>query len=224
MAPQMMPTVWRSGPTQLAYDEWRAAGLILPDLAAMRTYRWKRLTQHVVDRDYAGILMFDPLNIRYATDSTNMQLWNTHNPFRAVLVCADGYMVIWDYKNAPFLSTFNPLVREQRSGAALFYFSTGDKTDVAASNFAAQVRDLLAEHSPGNKRLAVDKIMLHGAHALQAHGFELMDGEEVTEHARSIKGTDEILAMRCANHAARPPCARWKISRAPTSVTANLRR
>ena len=68
------------------------------------------------------MLMFDPLNIRYATDSTNMQLWNTHNPFRAVLVCADGYMVIWDYKNAPFLSTFNPLVREQRSGADLFYF------------------------------------------------------------------------------------------------------
>ena len=45
------------GPTQLAYDEWRAAELILPDLAAMRTYRWKRLTQHVVDRDYAGILL-----------------------------------------------------------------------------------------------------------------------------------------------------------------------
>ncbi len=30
-----------------------------------------------------------------------MQLWNTHNPFRAVLLCADGYMVIWDYKTRP---------------------------------------------------------------------------------------------------------------------------
>jgi Xaa-Pro aminopeptidase len=46
----------------------------------------------VVERGYAGLLMTDPPNIRYATDSTKMQLWNTHNPFRAVLLCADGYI------------------------------------------------------------------------------------------------------------------------------------
>ncbi|MEP1587343.1 MAG: dimethylsulfonioproprionate lyase DddP [Tateyamaria sp.] len=189
------------GPTELAFAEWQAAGLALPNLTAMREYRWKRLTQHVVDRGYAGVLMFDPLNIRYATDSTNMQLWNTHNPFRAVLVCADGYMVIWDYKNAPFLSSFNPLVREVRGSASMFYFSTGDKTDVKADAFSNEVRQLLEEHAPGHKQLAVDKIMLHGAHALQAQGFEIMDGEEVTEKSRAIKGPDELLAMRCANHA-----------------------
>ena len=43
--------------------------------------------------------------------------------------------------------------------------------------------------------------MLHGARALEAQGFDLMDGEAVTEHARAIKGPDEIRAMRCANHA-----------------------
>ncbi|UWR14068.1 dimethylsulfonioproprionate lyase DddP [Sulfitobacter sp. M368] len=189
------------GPTQLAFDEWRGAGLEMPNLEKMRRYRWERLTRHVVDRGYGGILMFDPLNIRYATDSTNMQLWNTHNPFRAVLLCADGYMVIWDYKNSPFLSEFNPLVREQRSGADLFYFDRGDKVDLAADVFSNEVRALIAEHGGGNMRLAVDKIMLHGLRALEAQGFEIMDGEEVTEKSRSIKGPDEILAMRCASHA-----------------------
>ncbi len=189
------------GPTQLAYGEWAAAGLQLPDLQAMRHYRWARLTRHIVDRGYGGLLMFDPLNIRYATDSTNMQLWNTHNPFRAVLLCANGYMVIWDYKNSPFLSTFNPLVREQRSGADLFYFDRGDKLDVAADVFSNEVRSLIAEHGGGNMRLAVDKIMLHGLRALEAQGFEIMEGEEVTEKSRSVKGPDEILAMRCASHA-----------------------
>ncbi|MGB0847704.1 MAG: hypothetical protein ACPGSM_13320, partial [Thiolinea sp.] len=188
------------GPTQLAFSEWAAAGLSLPDLPRMREYRWKRLMQHVVDRDYGGLLMFDPLNIRYATDSTNMQLWNTHNPFRAVLLCADGYMVIWDYKNSPFLSEFNPLVREQRSGADLFYFDRGDKVDVAADKFANEVRVLIEEHGGNNKRLAVDKIMLHGLRALEAQGFSIMDGEECTEKSRSVKGPDEILAMRCASH------------------------
>ena len=122
------------GPTLLAMQEWETAGLTLPNLERMRAFRHSRLTQHINDRDWGGLLMFDPLNIRYATDSTNMQLWNTHNPFRAVLLCADGYMVIWDYKNSPFLSTFNHLVREQRSGSDLFYFDRGDKFDVAADS------------------------------------------------------------------------------------------
>ena len=186
------------GPTQLAYSEWKTAGLALPDLPAMRTYRWKRLTQHIVDRDVGGVLLFDPLNIRYATDSTNMQLWNTHNPFRAVLVCADGYMVIWDYKNSPFLSTFNPLVREQRSGADLFYFGRGDRIEVAANTFTNEVRLLVEEHGGNNKRIAVDKIMLHGLRALEAQGFDVVPGEELMEKSRCIKGPDEILAMRCA--------------------------
>ena len=189
------------GPTQLAFREWEAAGLELPDLQAMRIYRWQRLTQHIVDRDYGGLLMFDPLNIRYATDSTNMQLWNTHNPFRAVLLCADGYMVIWDYKNSPFLSSFNPLVKEARSGADFFYFDRGDKAYQAAELFAGQVRDLVKEHGGANMRLAVDKGMMHAFRALQAAGFEVMEGEEVTEKARAVKGPDEIKAMRCASHA-----------------------
>ncbi|MFC6637561.1 M24 family metallopeptidase [Sulfitobacter sp. JBTF-M27] len=189
------------GPTGLAFREWEAAGLTLPNLPAMREYRWKRLTRHIVDRGYGGLLMFDPLNIRYATDSTNMQLWNTHNPFRAVLLCADGYMVMWDYKNSPFLSEFNPLVREQRSGADLFYFDRGDKVDVAADVLSNEVRELIREHGGGERRIAVDKIMLHGLRALEAQGFEVMDGEEVTEKSRSVKGPDEILAMRCASHA-----------------------
>ena len=189
------------GPTQLAFREWEAAGLALPNLDKMRDYRWRRLVQGLVDRDYGGLLMFDPLNIRYATDTTNMQLWNTHNPFRACLLCADGHMVMWEYKNSPFLVTFNPLVKELRSGATFFYNSTGDRGREAAAAFAAQVDEVMRAHAGTNRRLAVDKIMVHGLRALEAIGFSVEEGEEVTERVRAIKGADEILAMRCAHHA-----------------------
>ena len=69
----------------------------------MRAYRLNRLVTEVQAREFGCVSLFDPMNICYATDSTNMQLWNTHNLFLAVLICADGYMVIWDYKNATFL-------------------------------------------------------------------------------------------------------------------------
>lgn len=189
------------GPTQLAFAEWQAAGLTPPNLAAMREYRWDRLVKALQARDYGGLLMFDPLNIRYATDTTNMQLWNTHNPFRACLLCADGHMVMWEYKNSPFLVTFNPLVRELRSGATFFYNSTGDRGEAAARAFAAQVDEVMREHAGTNRRLAVDKIMVHGLRALETIGFQVMEGEEVTERTRAIKGPDDMLAMRCAAHA-----------------------
>ena len=189
------------GPTQLAFAEWQAAGLALPDLGRMREYRWRRLVAALAARDLGGLLLFDPLNIRYATDTTNMQLWNSHNPFRAVLLCADGYMVIWDYKQAPFLTSFNPLVREVRSGASFFYNVCGDHTAADAASFAGQVDEVMRAHAGTNRRLAVDKIMVHGLRALERAGFQVLEGEEVTERARAIKGADEIAAMRCAIHA-----------------------
>ena len=43
--------------------------------------------------------------------------------------------------------------------------------------------------------------MVNGLKALEAQGLEINEGEELTEKARSIKGHDEILAMRCASAA-----------------------
>ena len=186
------------GPTALAYAEWQDAGLILPDLTEMRKARHKRLTDAIVARGYGGLLMFDPLNIRYATDTTNMQLWNTHNPFRACLLCADGYMVLWDYKNAPFLAQYNPLVRESRSGADMFYFARGDRIGPAADAFAAEVLDLIATHAPGCTQVGIDKIQPAGLDAVRRAGLEYCDGEEVAERARAIKTEHELRAMRCS--------------------------
>ncbi|HCI03106.1 MAG: peptidase M24 [Oceanospirillaceae bacterium] len=189
------------GPTTLAYAEWEAAGITLPNLSAMREYRWQRLVSHINARDYGAILLFDPLNIRYGSDSTNMQLWNTHNPFRCLVVCADGYMVMYDYAVAKFLSTMNPLVNEQRDGADFFYFDRGDKIADAAEKFAKQIADLVQQHGEGNQRIGVDKPMLHAIWALENNGFTIFPGEELTEKARAIKSIDEINAMRCAIYA-----------------------
>ena len=58
----------------VAEGEWTAAGIAEPDLPAMRAYRLERIRSELRRRDYAGVLLYDPVNIRYATDSTNMQL------------------------------------------------------------------------------------------------------------------------------------------------------
>lgn len=188
------------GPTDLAFAEWAEAEIEAANIKDLREYRVDRLLNEVKKREYGAVLMTDPLNIRYATDSTNMQLWNTHNPFRACALFEDGHMVLWDYKKSLFLADHNPLVDEVRSGASMFYFANGDKTTESANEFTRQVADLMRQHGGGKKKIAVDKIMIAGLRALESQGLEVMPGEEVTEKARVIKGEEEIKAMRCAVH------------------------
>ena len=66
-----------------------------------------------------------------------------------------------------------------------------------------------------NRRLAVDKVMIAGLRALDAAGFEVHEGEEVMEHARVIKGHDDILAMRCGMYSCEMSVAAMEEAAAP---------
>ena len=190
-----------TGPTAIAFSEWQALGLEIPHLDTMREYRLQRLCGEIRRHDYGGILLFDPLNIRYATDAINMQLWTSHNPARACFVSADGYIVLWDFHNCEHLSTHLPLIKERRIGAGFFYFLSADRGEEHARRFAQDVDDVVREHTGRNRRLAVDKIEISGLRALEQLGLEIFDGQEVTEIARVVKGPDEIKALYWATAA-----------------------
>ncbi len=186
------------GPTALAFAEWEQAGITPPDMPALREYRLSRLQQQIRAHDCAGLLLFDPLNIRYATDTTNMQLWTSHNLARACFVPPEGKMVLWDFHNCEHLSAHLPLVGELRKGASFFYFETGDRTEHAATTFAKQIIDVMKQHSGNNKRLAIDKMEIIGYNKLVDRGVEVIEGQVLTEHARAVKNENELNAMRCA--------------------------
>ena len=189
------------GPGDLAVGEWQAAGLELPDLPHIRRYRLEEVRKQLRKFDYAGIVLFDPLNIRYATDSTNMQLWVTHNAARYVFVPTDGPVVMFDYSTTGFLSSHSEVVDEIRTATSWFYFTAGDRYEEKAQAWAAEIADLVKLHGAGNIRLAIDRCNPEGLHALNRHGISVHNGEEVMELARLIKCEEEIKAMRCAIHA-----------------------
>jgi Xaa-Pro aminopeptidase len=186
------------GPGALALDEWRGLGLDLPDMDALRVYRLHRVREQLQARDYAAIVLTDPINVRYATDSTNMQVWCAHNMVRYAFVACDGPVIIFDFHGSGHLSEHLALIDEIRPGQAWAYFFTGDGTAAAADRWGAEIADLVFAHGAGNRRLAVDKLDRLGVQALENRGVELFDGQEVMELARVIKSEDEIKAMRCA--------------------------
>jgi hypothetical protein len=64
------------------------------DLNAVRRYRLGRLRDEMRKRDVAGLLLFDQINARYATDATNMQVWCSHYETRCVFVTLEGPVVL----------------------------------------------------------------------------------------------------------------------------------
>ncbi len=185
------------GPGEPALSEWRELGLQLPDMDAVRRHRLARVRGELARRGCAGAVLFDPLNIRYASDATNMQLWTAHNAARYCFVSADS-LVVFDYRECDHLSAHNPLIDEVRPGVSWFYFSSGSRLRERAKKWARQIAEL-ARAAGGKKPLiAVDKCNHEGVDELRALGVSVCGGEEVMENARMIKCADEIRAQRCA--------------------------
>jgi Xaa-Pro dipeptidase len=115
------------GPGALATGEWTALGLELPDVPAIRAWRLARVRAQLAARDYAAILLADPINIRYATDSTNMQVWCLHNPVRYAFVATAGPVVVFDFHGSAHLSGHLDLVDEVRPGRAWYFFNSGPR-------------------------------------------------------------------------------------------------
>lgn len=189
------------GPGPELEAEWTAAGLRLPDRSAIRRYRLERVRAELRAAECDAALLYDPLNIRYATDTTNMSVWTMHNSVRYALVCTDGPVVLFEFSKGEFLGTHSEVVDEIRPALSHEYYYAGSRVAERARRWAGEIAGLVLEHRRGDGRLAVDRLDLEGARALEECGLELCDAGVLMEEARSVKSPDEVRAMRCAVHA-----------------------
>ena len=166
------------------------------DLDAVRRYRLARIRQALAERDIAGIVLYDQINTRYATDSTNMQLWSTHNEVRYVYVPTEGPVRLFEMGGHDLLSARLPTIDEVRPSIPFLYFFAGAEQAEKARAWAADLDSVIREHSGGNRRIAIDRVAPQGVIEMQRRGYHVVDGFEVMEHARRIKSAGEIALMR----------------------------
>ena len=184
--------------TNPAVAEWESAGLRAPDMQAVRSWRLQRLRSQLEAEDAAGIVLFDPLNIRYALDATNMQVWCTHNAVRYAFVATDGPVILFDLARCEHLTAHLPLIDEVRPATGWFFFENGPRESEAADLWADEIADLVRLHGGGSLRIALDKCEGPGLAALQRRGLEAVPTMRFTELARYRKHPEEIVAMRRA--------------------------
>ena len=146
--------------------------------------------------DIAGMVLFDPLNVRYLTDSTNMQLWIAHDAARYAFVATDGPVVLFEYRGASHLSAHSAVIDEVRTATGPFFFNGGSRLPEIYRRWSAEIADLVRSHGGGNRRLALDHAAPAGIRALEAHGLTVLDAQPIIETGRAIKSAEEIKAMR----------------------------
>jgi Xaa-Pro aminopeptidase len=163
-----------------------------------------RLTRNRLDRlraqlrrlDYAGALLSDPMNIRYATGTRNMAVWTLHGPGRYVFVATEGPVVLFEFDTSRHVSAGSPVVEETRSSTPWFYFLCGPRVGEKAELWAEEAASLVMQYGGRNRRLAVDRCEPWGAKRLNDRGIELFDAQEPLELARRIKTPEEIQCLQ----------------------------
>jgi len=166
----------------------------VPDRA--RAYRLQRLRDEMARQDVAGLLLYDPVSIRYAFDCSNMSVWTAHNPIRYALILNGGPGIMFEFKGCEHLNDGLPGVDEIRNAIGWMFMCAGDKAADRLSPWAAEIADLVRQYGGGNMRLGIDRMEPEGVHALSEHGIQILDGGQITETARAIKSADEIELMR----------------------------
>ena len=168
----------------------------LVDEKAIRAYRLSRVRDQLAQRDLAGIVVFDPINLRYATGSRNMQVWTMHNLCRYAYIATDGRVILFELGSSKHLEQDLETINEVRPAHAWDYMMVADRADEMARRWADEIADLTQQYGGGNTRLALDRADLLAVEALQRHGLTLEDGKSVMERAKAIKSPEELTAMR----------------------------
>ena len=166
------------------------------DEAAVRRYRLDTVRSIAADNDVAAVLLFDPVNIRYANGSRNMQVWTMHNFCRYALILTSGPSVMFELPTGMHLLKGLETIEEVRPAWSIDFLLTGYRTEEIVTKWAQEIDNLVRTYGFDNRRLAVDRLDVNTASALVNCGLILADGKKVMEHARSIKSLEEIRAFR----------------------------
>jgi hypothetical protein len=93
---------WHGIQSPGVFDAESAEGDI--DLVAVRAHRLARARRQIAQHDLAACLIFDPVNIRYATGARNMQVFHQRNPARYLFLPVEGPVILFEFTGCMHLA------------------------------------------------------------------------------------------------------------------------
>ena len=164
--------------------------------ASIQHYRLEQIKRRLVEADCAAIVLFDPVQIRYATGTRNMQVWTMHNNCRYAVVFSSGDIVLFEISSSAHLS--KPFVADIRPALTTDFMAVGHRGEEMGRRWAQSMISLLAEKGIAEKKLAIDRADLIMHNESQKLGLKLVEGQSILEKARSIKSVEEVGVLKAS--------------------------
>jgi Xaa-Pro aminopeptidase len=160
----------------------------------IQQHRLARIRERLEQADCAAIVLFDPVNIRYATGSRNMQVWTMHNICRYTVVFAHAGAVMFELGSSSHLA--RDYGDDIRPSLSTDFLAVGHRGAEMSRRWTESMISLLREKGIAENRLAIDRAGLGLVQECQRQGLQLLEGQSIMEQARAIKSVDEIGVLR----------------------------
>ena len=168
------------------------------DLKAVRAYRLGRVRAEMAKRDIAVVILSDPINIRYATGTRNMQVFSMRNaPSRYLLLTAEK-SILFEFTGCLHLADGFETVDEVRPARTASFVAAGPAIAEREKVWAAEMADLITSLVGKNVSVGMERMNAGAAIALQNLGFGIVDAQEPVEMARAIKSDEEMKCVRAS--------------------------
>ena len=164
------------------------------DLKAVRDYRLGRVRAEMAKRDIAVVILSDPINIRYATGTRNMQVFSMRNaPSRYLLLTAEK-SILFEFTGCLHLADGFETVDEVRPTRTASFVAAGPAIAEREKVWAEEMANLITSLVGKNVSVGMERMNAGAAIALQNLAFPIVDAQEPVEMARAIKSDEE---MKC---------------------------
>ena len=164
----------------------------LIDLAAVRLYRLGRVREEMANYGVDACLLFDAINMRYATGTRNMQIFSARNPARYLFVPLNGPVILYEFTGCEHLADSLETIDEVRPAVTASFVAAGDEIGGRERLWAAEIASVIRQHCSPNAVVGIERINAGAAVALAGEGFKIVDAQQPVERARAIKSDEEL--------------------------------
>ncbi|WP_397541343.1 M24 family metallopeptidase [Roseovarius salis] len=166
------------------------------NLKAVRLYRQARLRAQMAHHGVEAVVLCDPVNIRYATGTRNMQVFSMRNgPARYLLLTADR-SILFEFTGCLHLSQGFETVDEVRPAKTASFVAAGPGIQAREAGWAREMAALVEELVGKRPVVGLERMNAGAAIALRDEGVHVVDAQAPVEMARAIKSHEE---MKCVN-------------------------
>lgn len=166
------------------------------DLPAVRAWRLGRVRGQMRERGIDVLLVFDPVNIRYASGARNMQVFSQRNPARYLFLPVDGPLVLFEFTGCAHLAENLETIAEVRPAITASYVAAGEDIVARERAWARETAALVRERCGAGATIGIERVNAGAVRALADEGFHLVDAQAPLERARCIKSAGELQCIR----------------------------